>query len=179
MKPSSERLGTTRRLSALRADLTSTKRLLLDDLWKQFQMTSQWPLLRSFYSQHGKAKVREAFSALGGDVVWEERDRSQNVCKLKLPGILLTSEGPALEKLLQRYFEFQCQLFKKNPEKQQISSAEIRSLLGLTESETSSLFELIWVGGLFGVTGTKANGEWTVTPMKEAEDFADRGDMGE
>lgn len=157
---------------------TSFQQKLLDQFWGCFRLKGEWPLTRSIYSEHGKAEVRQALSALTGNVVWEENDqRGKARLHMSLLGILLTSDEPKVQSLLESYLEFQRELFQKEPERDQITHQEIGKAFELSTEDTALLGKLIFFGQMYGGSGGHGDGTWNVTPMSEAEDFPKSGDL--
>jgi hypothetical protein len=166
------------KLDTLRSEISGFSKSLLDEFWQYYRVNRDWPIIRVVHSKHGTVAVREALAPLTGHVVVEEPNTpNQNVYRLGLLGILLTSEGPASQQLLSRYFEFERDLFFAQPEKQQITSAEVLAALKLSTEEIALLGDLIWLGGLYGTSGGRNEGNWTVEVMKEAEFFPKTGDL--
>src|SRR6266850_2888282 len=163
-------------LNGLRANLLPLQAAFLNEIWHHFGRSCEWPSLRAMYSRHGKSSVIESLSRLGGSVVWElEATERGKCCELSLIGVLLTTEGPKFERLLVRFFEFQRQLFKTDPEKRNINSGEVATAMALAQEETSLLGQLLWLGHLGG--SSKKDGSWIVTAMQEADDFPISGEL--
>lgn len=165
-------------LEALRQRRTEFQLKLLDQFWEQYRTTHEWPIARVVYSEYGKAEVRSALSALGGNVVREERDqRGHGRLHLSLLGILLTSDGVEAEKVLKRYLEFHRDLFRTNPGKDQVAHTDVQQALGLSNEDTALLGELIFFGSMYGGSGGRGDSTWSVSAMKEAEDFPKTGPL--
>jgi hypothetical protein len=165
-------------MAELRAKVNPFQKKLLDEFWQHFCAKGEWPLTRVIYSTHGTDNVKKALSPIGGSVVSEENHQSgRTMFQLKLLGVLLTTEGPAYQNFLLRYFDFQRNLFQKQPEKQQIKAEEIAADLKLSPEETELLGQLISYGGFYGGVGSRGNKTWTVSDMKEMEAFPLTGDL--
>lgn len=165
-------------IEELRSKVNPVQKKLLDEFWQSFRHKGEWPLTRVVYSVHGTSAVREALSTIGGNVISEENHPSgRTIFQLKLLGVLLTTEGLAYQKLLLRYFEFQRQLFKQQPEKQLIKAEEIAAELKLSPEETELLGQFISSGGLYGTVSPRGNNTWTVSAMKETETYPLTGDL--
>jgi hypothetical protein len=164
-------------LDERRRELNPFQKELLQEIWRYFQANGEWPILRELFSKHGTHKVKKALSPLGGGVGREERGSTRwSKFQLFLLGILLTEDGPALQKLLARFFKFQQKLFLKEPRKEHSTAAEIASALELKPEETADLGRLLWLGQ-FGGSQDKENNAWTVSAMQEAETFPKNGDL--
>ena len=165
-------------LHQIRRTLTPFQAELLQEVWQYYRTENKWPTLRALYRTHGKETVTKALSTLGGSVGWEERSSGRwNHYRLSLLGTLLTSDGPQLQRLMTRFFDFQRQLFQKEPERDMTNSAEIAEFLHLTAEETAVLGHLLFLGNFGGGQGG-VNSGWHVTTMEEAPDFPQTGDLG-
>src|SRR5438874_7357965 len=164
-------------LDQLRKGLKKFQKELLEQIWQAFRSTDQWPVLRRLYRDHGQEKVREALSALGRSVGFEENGPGRwSRYRLSLLGVLLTSDGPKFQELLARFFRFQWEAFEKDPETEEITSAEITQALELTADQTKLLGQLTWVGG-FGGGRNSQDGSWSISSMEEAGTFGDGCDF--
>jgi hypothetical protein len=164
-------------LDIIREGMTPFQQDLLQEIWTHFYSKGEWKTLRELYSEHGKQKILKAFGAIGKGIGFEETSGSRwPRYHLRLLGILLTKDGKALQKLLERFFKYQRKLFKTVPLKDLSPAAEIKTDLGLTEEEVASLGHMLWIGGFGGGRGSK-NDDWSVSAMTEAADLPGSGDM--
>lgn len=164
-------------LDEMRRGMTAFQKTLLSDAWQHFRSKGDWPILRALYREHGKERVKDALMALKGGVGWEESGpRRWSRYRLSLLGVLLTDDGPTLQMLMARFFQFQRELFHKEPEKEQATSDEIANALQLSAEDTAVLGELLWLDSFGGSRGGK-DGTWTVSAMEEAASFPKDSDL--
>jgi hypothetical protein len=164
----------------MRDHLTPLQKQLLNTIWQNFRTKGEWPKLRVLYSAFDKSKTKQALSTLGGSFVYEQLSGEwETRCALLLPGVVLTDDGTSYMRLLAQFFQFQRAIFKSDPARTQITSSEIQAALTLSEDQVATLGELVFLGSFFGASGGKGPRatDWTVGPMKEAEDFPDSGDF--
>lgn len=158
----------------LRQRLTPFQKELLQEIWEHYKSTADWPVLRKLYSKYSRQKVKSSLSPLGGNVGREERGPTRwTKYQLFLIGVLLTKDGIAYEKLLERFFEYQRELFRKSPLIDFVSGDDISKALGLSEEETVTLGRLLFVGN----SGGSPQGKWGASVMDEAEHFPPAGDL--
>lgn len=168
---------TRQTLDEIRRGMTTFQKKLLSEVWQHFRSKGDWPILRALYKEHGRETVRDALMALKGNVGWEESGpRRWSRYRLSLLGVLLTSDGPALQTLMARFFQFQRYLFQKEPEKEHVTSAEIASALHLSAEDTSLLGEVLWLASL-GSSRGGPDGAWTASAMEEAASFPENDDL--
>jgi hypothetical protein len=149
---------------------------LLQQIWEYFRVNGQWPVLRELYSQHGKKKVRDALSALKGNVGCEENGPQRwKIYRLHLLGALLTKESQVYQELLAGFIDFQRKIFLKEPLKAHLSSAEIGETLKLGDEQIILLGQLLAIGYLGG--SPQPAKSWGATAFDEAEDFPPTGDL--
>lgn len=161
-------------LKGLRKKVTPFQKKLLQLAWQQFKKDATWPIVRKLYSDFGRQRVRNALSPLGGGIGREERSTTRwSTYQLSLIGVLLTDEGPALEALFEKFFEYQRDLFQKHPTKDLSGSPEIAKALNLNADETVDLGLLLSLGRF----GGSLKGDWAVSSMDEAELFPKKGTL--
>lgn len=163
-------------IEGLRLKTTPVQKELFDEFWESYRTKAAWPMARTISSDYGPDIVKKELN--DGNIVREEREQNGwTVFKLSLIGILLTSQGPAYQKLLLRYLEYQRDLFWKHPTRLQIESKDIARDLGLSSEDVEMLGTLVSIGHFFGGSGSRGDGTWMVSAMKEAEDFPKTGDL--
>lgn len=163
--------------SEWKRDLSSLQREIFQETWQSFLTTGKWALLRPIYREHGKSLVHKKLSPLAG-LAWEEEDRQAGSrLKLRLPGVMLTNDGQQYLSLIGKYFGFQYDLFKTEPEMRQIKSDEIEAKLQLSKIETKILGHLIELGASIGGYAPDFS-SWSVQSMSEVEDFVPGQDLG-
>jgi hypothetical protein len=164
-------------LDKIRGKTTSFQKALFEHVWQQYRTTGLWPILRELYSYYGKQEVDKAIKALGNGIGHTESSGSRwERYRLSLLGVLLTKDGSKFEGLLERFFQYQRDLFKNQPQKEMSTSAEIATAVDLTPDQTKLLGELLWLGS-FGGGRNNMNDEWNVSVMEEAADFPQTGDL--
>lgn len=166
-------------LAQIRRGMKPLEKVILQQAWDYFcsHEKNEWPILRTLYRDHGKAKVKAALKRLGGGVGREDSGQSRwPRYSLTLLGALLTKEGPAMERLMIRLFEFQRDLFQRHPEATEAKSEEIQPLLELTNDESALLSRLIRLASFGGSYGP-GNSPWSVSIMDETDEFPVKGDL--
>jgi hypothetical protein len=164
-----------KKIDEIRQKLSSLQKNLLEVIWKHYQVKKEWPTLRELKSRFGIEEVKKAISTMGRGIGYDETGGSRWMrYRLTLLGVLLSENGKAFEKLLERFVEFQRQIFNDNPLKDLSTSQEIAKALELTSEETKLLGELLWIGN-FGGGRNRENDEWTVNAMDETEFSNDSG----
>jgi len=151
---------------------------LIEEIWQHFRKTGEGLAIRTLYSEHGTQKVRQALSAIKGrgNVGWEESgSKGWTVYHITLLGALLTKEGPGLLSVIERFFQFQRNLFKKEPETNGVMSARIAQELELSPEKVQLLGQLLNLGQAGG--SQVPTETWHVSAMKEAESFPETGDL--
>jgi hypothetical protein len=167
---------TTITVKGLRKHVTEFQKQLLDETWRQFCSDGTWPILRKFYSEHGKKKVFKALSSIPGrgNVGREERGtHGRKEFRLTLLGALMTSQGEDYEVMLVKFLEFQRAQLKSNWEAVHFNASEVAKHVVIDQTKLSVLGQLISLGG-FGGGAEKPRTDWVVNAMEEAEDFPDR-----
>jgi len=168
----------TKTLVELRNEVREAQRNLLQEIWEHFRSTGEWPILRVLYSKDGKEVIKEALWDLGRSVGWEETpSQPWTRYRLSLLGTFLTNDGPELQKLFAKFFEFQRDLFYSEPAKALPTSTEISEKLGLDDEQTILLGKLISLGNLGGSHQNPPNKSWSVDAMAEAADFPKTGGL--
>jgi hypothetical protein len=164
-------------LDQIRRAMTPDHRILIEQTWRHFCAKGEWPILRGLYRDHGKKRVKAALTKLGGQVGREESHGSRwHRYSLTLMGVLLTKEGKALQRLMERFFHFQRELFQSYPEATEAKSEEIQQSLRLSQEDTSMLGRLLGIAN-FGGSSNGANKSWSVSAMEEAEEFPPTGEL--
>lgn len=159
-----------------RKALTSIQRQLIDEAWREFQTSGLWPQVRSMCSRHGTKAVDKALAGLRDSVGWEESGSERwKRFRLTLLGVILTSDGPAMQALMVRFFEFQRDLFYSRPEESYTQHTEIQATLNLTDDETDLLGQLLAVGSLGG--SSQGNNGWGVSALDEAPEYPKTGGL--
>jgi uncharacterized protein DUF4062 len=169
--------GTIKRpkLADLRAHLTKEQKDLLDRFWRHFQEKGSWPPARVIYSPGRRKMVREVLSPLTGNVVREERGQTgKPVFALGLLGVLLTSEGPDLEKLLASYLNFQHELFREHPEKESFESEDLMRASHMSKEDSIRLRQLIEIRNRNWDHAARPQPEWTDQALTETEEWEGR-----
>jgi len=95
---------------------------------------------------------------------------------MSLLGAMLTSGGPEFQSLMERFFQFQRDLYRKDPEKINATAVEIRGALQLSDEQTGLLAKLLWLGSMGGAQND-TTASWIAGAMAEAADFPKTGDL--
>ena len=169
------------KLDELRQRLTSDQHSLLNAIWEYFCEKGEWIVAKVLHSRYGKPAVRSTLDKLGGSVVFEMEDHQKgNRYQLTLLGVLLTEQGPTLERLLVRYLDYCRAQFQSKPENNQVNSKDVESALDLTFRQTQLLGCLIEIGHLWSGTrsgsGSSAEG-WSAGLPEDVDDFPSVGDL--
>lgn len=133
-------------------------------------------MIREMFSKHGTAKVTDAVRPLSAGIGREESTSdSWKQYRLTLLGVLVTSDGPAFESMMLRFFEFQRDLFQKDPGKRNLSSDEVAKALGLAEEQKGLLGQLLNLASLGGAENPKNS--WGASVLDEAAHFPKTGNL--
>lgn len=152
-------------LHALRGKVTALQRSLLDEVWTHVKETHvglpERPLLEKF----GKVALHEAARQLGGTIVFSNHEENKLRYNLGLVGIFLTSDGPRLDMLVQRYLALLRDAYLANQDIERFSSKDLSAWApDLTAAELNELREILYRahGSLAsGIGGWNAE-EWFV-----------------
>jgi predicted nucleotide-binding protein len=166
----------------LRESLSSQQRVLLDEIWNHFLSQKEWPAAWEFHSPNRKAVVRETLRSLNGSIVIEISDSQYGGrYQLTLLGVLLTSDGQILERLLVRYLEYLRKRYQTRPKERTIRSTDVQTDLRLGDEETKLLGRLVLLGNLYsGSAGYSTNWEskeWSAGIFEKVEDFPPEGTL--
>src|SRR6267142_2044782 len=151
---------------------------LIVEIWQHFRKIGEGPTLRALYSEHGTQEVRHALSTIKGrgNVGWEESgSKGWTVYHITLLGALLAKEGSDFQSLIERFFQFQRNLFKKEPETAYVTSARIAQELELSPENNKLLGQLLYLGQAGG--SQVPSESWNVNAMAEAERFPETDDL--
>jgi hypothetical protein len=160
-------------LAGIRREMNQFQEELLEEVWQYFRTTGEWPILRILYSKYGKHKVRNALSSLKGNVGWEESGpKGWMVYHFTLLAALLTQKGPDFYSLLEKYFNFQRNLFKNEPETAYVTGTRIAQELKLSQEDNETLGQLLYLGQAGG--SQKRSESWAVNALVEAEGFPEK-----
>jgi len=143
-------------LNDLRKKLTSEQRELLGAIWNYYCTRGRWipcRVLHQGFKQLRKHGVRAALVPLGGSIVYEAKEPSEEVYKVTLLGALLTGQGWELERCLGRFLGYFRDRFENDPEISGLTGQDIREGLRLTDEQALVLFNLVWIGPLCGGGG--------------------------
>src|SRR5258708_1509274 len=90
-------------LKSLRSAVSDRQRSILDEVWGHVRDKHvglpERPLLEKF----GKAALKEDVGKLGGTIIFSNHEDHKLRSNVGVVGIFLTSEGPRLQKLVERY----------------------------------------------------------------------------
>lgn len=165
-------------LMQLKRRLTVFQSTLLDEIWRCFLATSEWPISRALHSRHSKASVTEALLKLGGSIVYEMEDRAKGGrYALSAIGVLLTRDGERYREILVGCLGYFRELYLSAPEKLQVTDAEIAAAVKLDAAELKVLGKLIALPPLYLSAGAGPT-NWSATIPKQVEDFSKTGELG-
>lgn len=169
-------------LRSLRESLNSRQRALLDELWNHFVDQKEWPIAWEVHSPNRKMVIRDTLKPLSGSIVMEVSDSQHGSrYQMTLLGVLLTSDGPVLETLLDRYFVFLRSQYQSRPKERIVRSGEVQSTLRLEEGELKLLGRLVLLGGFFtgsaSYDGKWNSKDWSAGIFEKVEDFPPEGSL--
>lgn len=162
-------------IKGLRKQLTDFQKQLLNDTWERFLSDGAWPILREFYSKHGKKKVIDALSVMPGqgNVGREERSNQGKMeYRLTLLGALMTAKGEECETLLAKLLKYQKVQFQTNWKADHYRAQDVAKALQVDREALAVLGQLIAIGGFGGGSFTPTD-DWSVNTIEEVEDFID------
>lgn len=164
-------------LLALRERVNSEQRGLLDEFWQEVMVKNLWPLCRVVHSKRGKAKVRLLLGSLGGDVAYEREGQQEGSCYvLTLIGVLLTSQGEELAKMLIGCLRLMRSKFICEPERRFFTNKEVTSELGWSEEQSATMSWLCRLN-LIPFGGGGSDGTWQIQAVDEVEDWENDTDL--
>lgn len=160
-------------LRAIIADFSTDSRAILDTIWLEYRTGSAWPTTWLIHSRLTKQRVMELVRGTSGSILYEAESSKGNTYQLTLLGILSTSDGPSLLRLLVRYVDHLRFCYKTNPEKQSITSEEVAAAIKLSSAESQLLGQMVYFGRLY--SGSMSYGEkaWTAGILRQIEDCYD------
>jgi len=170
------------KLQELRESLSDEQRGLLNEMWNHFRSEREWPIAWDFHAPSRKAAVRDALGSLSVSIVFISSDGQRGGrYQLTLLGVLLTSEGPILEKLLVRYFDFMRTRYQARRKDRMILSSEVQPALQLDDEETKILGRLIILGSIYsesaGYDSKWDKKDWNAGIFQDVEDFSSEGSL--
>ncbi len=158
-------------LDTIRNKFDPQQREILTAIWRYYTDQSHWMPARLLHVTHGgKKTVLPILEQFGGSVVYEQEENSIPYYGLTLLGIMLSSEGEYIERLLVNYFQMAQTLAMQQPTRTHVSSQEALTHLRLGTMEVMDLGRTLFLspfisGGSFGST------EWNAGLPKDIEDI--------
>src|SRR5258706_5668292 len=127
-------------LGELREQISERQRDIVNDVWAHIKLTliglPERPLLERF----GKQILSEETRKLSGTIIYSGQEENKLRYNLGLVGIFLTSSGPALETLIQKYLLVIRGAYEKNREIETFTSSDLKNWSpDLTPSELTEL----------------------------------------
>lgn len=145
------------------------EREILDKI-RRFSLEHNRPIpSKVLHHAFGKSVVTKLAEKLGGDAFFETTEGSGRCYKLTLVGVLICSEGPQIENLLIRYYEYAKKKFEENPEFEHIRSAELVEQLHLTVDELSLLKDALTLSHEHPFTDV--SGSWVARSPNNIDEF--------
>lgn len=156
--------------------------MLLDEIWRAFLSQVEWPTAWEFHHPHRRQFVRTSLGRLNGSIVFESSDGQHGSrYQLTLLGVLLTSDGPQVERMIIRYIEFLRHHYQSRPKERNITSADVQAALALTDDETKLMGRLVLLGDIYsdgcGYDGKWVSKQWQACIWREVETFPPNGDL--
>jgi hypothetical protein len=177
------RKGTKWNLALARTHRSSLLLKVLDEAWAHYKQNRTWPTLRQMYRAHGKQALLDALKFDHGSIGYDDHSSNRwRLYRLSALGVLLSSEGEQLEKMLLQLFQVQRDIYLTDPNRQQMTSKEFTGYANEGDKADKDLGELF--GRFLELTGLGGNhgqqdGLWTATMLEEVEDFPHIGELND
>ncbi len=157
----------------LRAALSADATRVLDRVWQTYYQSkgSAWPAVQDVQVDFNKPTVLAVLEELRSGVVFDENDRYQ----MGLLGVLLSTDGPDAEKLVDGYLGFMCKSVREARSKGQtlevIQSRDVAAAFHLDDRELSILASTLQLGRLGGDRGAGGGPIWAAGIPRELPDM--------
>ncbi len=178
MTDSNDSVDTVQRL---RASITTDQRRILDRIWAEFRGTDKFITRRVLLAQFGGGPATSVLMAgLSGSIVQgtPASGPDQPGYAITLLGVLLTSEGEALEGLLARFLEYVINRLKADPTVRTIDARELAHHAGFVGAMLDVIPRLIRLGtGPLNWGGSFSSPNWSVSIPNDIEEHFKTGDM--
>jgi Leucine-rich repeat (LRR) protein len=160
-------------LDNLRNKFDSQQRDILVPIWRYYLENGRWMPSRLLHVTHGGKKiVRPLLEQLGGSIVYEKDENGILCYGLTFLGILLSSEGKYIEKLLADYLRIARILALKEPTRTHVSSKEALTRLRLGPNGLVDLGRALFLSPFLS-SGSYSSTEWNAELPKDIEDLPD------
>lgn len=153
-------------LGTLRDSITDRQREILDDVWTQLKKTNIGAPERPLFDKYGKSQLLHETQKLGRSVIYSNHEENKIRYNLGLVGIFLTSDGPHLEKVVEKYLIVLRDVYAKDKEIERFSSKDLASWAPeLSANELASLRQILYrsQGSFASRLGGWNTEEWLVS----------------
>src|SRR5258708_6752307 len=132
-------------LQSLRSKVNDCQRAILDDVWAHVKEKNVGLPERPLLERYGKASLAAETSKLGGTIIHSSHEENKLRYNLGIVGVFLTSDGPRLEKLVERYLIVLRDAYKNNRDIERFSSKEFAGWApDITPSELNELRQILY-----------------------------------
>ena len=132
-------------LKSLRREVSDRQRAILDDVWAHIKEKNIGLPERPLLEKYGKATLTDETGKLGGTVIRSDYEENKLRYNLTVIGIFLTSDGPRLEKLVERYLMVLRDAYRNNRDIERFSSKELASWApDVSPSELNELRQILY-----------------------------------
>jgi hypothetical protein len=160
-------------LDSLRNKFDSQQRDILAVIWRYYVKEGHWMPTRLLHvAGGGKKTVRPILEQFGGSVVYEQEENGILYYGLTFLGVLLSSEGEYVEKLLTEYLRIAQTLALQEPNRTHVCSEEALKHLRLTPDGVIELGRFLFLSPFLS-SGSFGQNEWNTRLPKNIEDLPD------
>lgn len=132
-------------LKGLRSTIGDIQRAILDEVWAHVKATQIGIPERPLFEKFGKATLSDEVRKLGGTIVYSNHEENRLRYNLAVVGIFLTSDGPRLEKLVERYLIVLRDAYKNDRNIERFSSKDLAIWApDFTASELNELRHILY-----------------------------------
>lgn len=128
------------------SSLTNIQRALLNAMWDQYLSDGTPYPYRGLPNIIGSQPVSKVIDALIGKFIKEGAEQGVRHYMLTIYGVLLTTNGPLVIPLLVQLLDFVKKSYQDNHFIKELSNAEIKAGLGISESDESTLYRILSIG---------------------------------
>lgn len=158
------------------SSLTNIQMALLNAMWDQYLSFGTPYPYRGLPKIIGSQPVSEVIKALIGRFIKEGDDQGVRHYMLTIYGVLLTTNGPVVIPLLVQLLDFVKKIYKDNHFVKELSNAEIKAGLGISESDESALYRILSIGlppkmPFYLSSYTPADRRWTIAITDDVLDL--------
>jgi hypothetical protein len=149
------------------------QRGFLTAIWQYYLKEGHWMPARLLHTRYGDKKtVRPILERFGGSVVYGQEESNNSYYGLTFLGVLLSSDGEYIEKLLADYLRIAQTLALQEPDRTHVSSEEALRHLGITPDRVMELGQLLLISPVRSDCSYSSSG-WNAGLPKDIEDLPD------